>query len=218
VSELNKNGLIKFAALGWMGLLKDLARQRPEALGFYREALKCDTGESMDYRSLRILMDRKWIEERLKEPFTLEATIKIPSQPTPEQLVKLVQGLNWTAEGKTPFLVYRRAKDLGIGDPDFWLKLGLLLFDSGYYTESYISLEKILGLNSPELDKFTALTWMGHLLDLQGQRAKAVEHYRKALEHDSGGAMEHGQYRIIINRQWVEDRIKTPFVWKKRPA
>jgi tetratricopeptide (TPR) repeat protein len=217
VSKLHKDGLVKFAALGWMGLLKDLLGQRPEALTYYRDALKYDSGEPMNHWSLRIQMDRKWVEERMKEPFTLESRVEIPALPTPAQLAKIIRDLNWTGEGKTPFLVYRKAKNLEIGDADFWLKLGLLLFDSGYYPEAFISLEKILGLKSPELDKFTALTWMGHLLDLQGQRARAVEYYQKALEHDSGGAMQHGQYGMTINRQWVEERLKTPFSLQKKP-
>lgn len=40
VSGLPKDGLEKFAALGWMGLLKDLLGKRTEALEYYQEALK----------------------------------------------------------------------------------------------------------------------------------------------------------------------------------
>jgi hypothetical protein len=52
-----------------MGLLKDLMGKRPEALRYYQEALKFDTGESMRHEQFRIQMDKKWLEDRLKKPF-----------------------------------------------------------------------------------------------------------------------------------------------------
>jgi tetratricopeptide (TPR) repeat protein len=39
VSSLQGEGLEKFSALGWMGLLKDLLGKRPEALKYYQRAL-----------------------------------------------------------------------------------------------------------------------------------------------------------------------------------
>jgi tetratricopeptide (TPR) repeat protein len=216
VSNLHRGGLEKFAALGWMGLLKDLLGKRKEALTYYREALGYDTGVPMNHSSLRIRMDRQWLEDRLKKPFSLETQVEIPPQPTPEELAEVVESLNWTREGRTPLLVYERAKRLRISDDQFWLKLGLLLYDSGFYPQSFAAFEKILGLESPELLRFTALTWMGQLQDLRGQRASAVGYYTKALEHDTGLTMTHSQYGLKINRAWVEERLKTPFSRKKR--
>jgi tetratricopeptide (TPR) repeat protein len=215
VSNLQRDGLEKFAALGWMGLLKDLLGQRSKALTYYQEALSFDTGESMSHGQFRIKMDKKWIEDRLKTPFTIESTVEIPSQPTADQLVKIVDDLNWTREGKTPLLVFEKVKTLLISEPNFWLKLGLLLFDSGYYPQSFGAFEKLSALAPSELLKFTALVWMGHLMDLQGKREKALEYYRKAVEHDPGSTMTHSQYGMKINRRWVEERLERPFVWKK---
>ncbi|OGD24513.1 MAG: hypothetical protein A2Y69_13425 [Candidatus Aminicenantes bacterium RBG_13_59_9] len=59
-------------ALGWMGLLKDLLGRRPEALTYYREALRFDTGQSMRFDQFKIRMDKDWLEERLKKPFVRE--------------------------------------------------------------------------------------------------------------------------------------------------
>jgi tetratricopeptide (TPR) repeat protein len=72
VFALETDRKAKFAAQGWLGLLKDLIGEREEALGHYREALKYDTGESMEHGWLRIRMDRKWVEKRLKTPFSWE--------------------------------------------------------------------------------------------------------------------------------------------------
>jgi tetratricopeptide (TPR) repeat protein len=216
VSQLQADGLFKFAALGWMGLIKDLLGERQQAVVNYKEALKYDTGEQVGYSWLRIQMNRKWLEDRLKTPFKMETTVEIPAQPTAEQLMEIVDDLNWEWEGKTPFLIYEKAENLNIDKYDFWLKLAVLLFDSGYYPEAFTGFEKVFELESSKLVKFTALTWMGHLKDLLGEREEAIEYYTQALEYDTGETMRHDQFRMRINREWVEKRLKVPFTWKKR--
>ncbi|MGB7296022.1 MAG: tetratricopeptide repeat protein [Candidatus Aminicenantales bacterium] len=215
VSSFHPDGEEKFAALGWLGLLQDLQGRRADALIHYREAFKHDTGEPMEHRYLRVRIDRPWLEDRLKTPFTIESTVEIPAQPTADQLIQIVDDLNWTREGKTPLLVLEKAKTLTISDHNFWLKLGLLLFDSGSYPQSFSAFDKLSDLAPSDLIKFTALVWMGQLMDLQGQREKALEYYRSALEHDPGSAMTHSQYGMTLDRRWVEERLERPFVWKK---
>jgi tetratricopeptide (TPR) repeat protein len=160
-------------------------------------------------------MDKKWLEERLKKPFSLQTTVEIPAKPTAAELIEIVNGLNWSNEGRTPLAVFEKAKTLSIPDSLFWLKIGLLLFDSGSYGQSFSAFEKVMQVDSSGLFKFTALVWMGHLMDLQKQRDRAVEYYRKALELDTGETMTHSQFGMGINRAWVEERLRTPFVWKK---
>ena len=215
VTKLEKDGLTKFAALGWMGLLKDLQGKRPEALKYYQEAFKYDTGESIQHDQFKIKMDKKWVEDRLRTPFSLQTNVEIPAKPTADDLIKIADGLNWTNEGKAPLLVFEKTKGLTISDVHFWLKMGLLLFDGGHYTESFHAFDQVFTLDSSALLKFTALVWMGHLMDLKKQRDKAIEYYKKALEYDTGETMTHSQYGMRINRQWIEERLKTPFIWKK---
>ncbi len=216
VFTLTKDEITKFAAQGWLGLLKDLMGEREEAIAHYRAALKHDIGEPMGHSWLRITMDRKWIEDRLKIPFTTETLVDMPSQPTADQLQEIVESLNWKREGRTPLVVYEKAKDLGIDSRGFWFKLGMLLFDSGYYPEAYVAMEKVSRMEIPELYKFAAYTWMGHLKDLMGDREEAIKYYKLALEHDEGTTMRHDQFRMQINRKWIEQRLKIPFTWKKR--
>jgi tetratricopeptide (TPR) repeat protein len=208
--------ITKFASLAWLGLLKDLMGEREDAIAYYQEALKHDTGEPMSHSGLRITMDRQWVEERLKTPFTFETLVDMPAQPTAEQLEKIVDNLNWSREGKTPYMIYEKAENFDITSRAFWFKLGLLLFDSGYYPEAFVAMEKVSGMDISELYKFTSYTWMGHLKDLMGEREEAVKYYNLALEHDEGVTMRHDQFRLKINRSWVEKRLKTPFTWKKR--
>ena len=75
ISTLETDADTKFASFGWLGLLKDIMGERKEALGYYRRALDHDTGESMSHSWLRINMDKEWIEERLKTPFTFETLV-----------------------------------------------------------------------------------------------------------------------------------------------
>jgi tetratricopeptide (TPR) repeat protein len=216
IASLTTDGKTKFAAFGWLGLLKDILGERQEALGYYRKALDLDTGESMSHSWLRINMNKEWVEERLKSPFSLETLVDIPSQPTSEELQKIVDELNWKNEGKTPYLVYERAQGLNIGNRSFWFKLGMLLFDSGYYPEAFTAMEKVSEMETSELYIFTAYAWMGQLKDLMGEREEALKYYKRALDHDTGDTMTHSQFRMRINRAWVEKRLETPFTWKQR--
>jgi tetratricopeptide (TPR) repeat protein len=215
VAALEKDGLDKFAALGWLGLLADLRGRRAEAVARYRDALRYDTGQAMRHDQYRLTMDRKWLEDRLKKPFSKTAAVDIPAKPTAQQLTEIVEGLDWTRQGKTPLLIYEKTRELTISDPNFWLKLGLLLFDGGNYPQSFRAFEEIRSLDSPPLLKFAALVWMGQLRDLQGQRDEALEDYRDALKEDPGIAMRHSQYGMTIDRRWVEERLRTPFVRRK---
>jgi tetratricopeptide (TPR) repeat protein len=215
VSGLNPDGLEKFAALGWMGLLNDLLGKRFEALKYYQEALKFDTGESMRHDHFKIILDKKWFEDRLKKPFSLQTEVEIPEKPTADELIKIADELNWTKEGQTPLLVFNKAKNQTIPSVHFWLKMGMMLFDGSHYPQSLHAFGQVLTLDSSELLKFTALVWMGQLMDVQKQREKAIEYYKQALEHDTGETMTHSQYGMRINRQWVDERLRQPFVRKK---
>src|SRR4030042_1946051 len=163
----------------------------------------------MRHDQFRIQMDKKWLEDRLKKPFSLQTAVEIPAKPTADALIKIVDDLNWAKEGKTPLLVFAKARNLAISDVHFWLEMGLCLFDSGGFPQSFHAFDQVFTLDSSALLKFTALVWMGQLMDLQKQREKAVEYYKKALEHDTGETMTHSQYGMRINRQWVEERLKT---------
>jgi tetratricopeptide (TPR) repeat protein len=216
VAGLKTDPVITFAVQGWLGLLEDLRGRRAAALDHYRKALSLDTGKSMSHRNLRIRIDRKWVEERLASPFSWQTVIAIPAQPTLQELRAILDKLGWTREGKTPYLIYGKAKSLVLDDVDFWFKLGMLLFDSGFYGESLDAFGKTIAGKPSPIYLFAAWTWRGHLLDLLGRRDEALSSYRKALEHDPGSSMQHSQYRMRIDRRWVETRLRSPFSWKKK--
>jgi len=60
----------RFFALVWKGHVLDLLGRRPEAIAAYREALAEPGNPSMRHDQYGIVIDKKWVEERLATPFT----------------------------------------------------------------------------------------------------------------------------------------------------
>jgi tetratricopeptide (TPR) repeat protein len=61
--------VIRFASLVWMGHLNDLKNNRKEAIALYRKALDAYPGFPVQHDNWKIVIDQKWIEERIKIPF-----------------------------------------------------------------------------------------------------------------------------------------------------
>jgi hypothetical protein len=59
-----------FGAQVWIGLINDLLGNRGAAVAAYREALRNDPGWKLQHDQYGLRIDRAWIEERLKTPFT----------------------------------------------------------------------------------------------------------------------------------------------------
>ncbi len=204
----------RFGALGWRGILADLRGRRAEALGFYRAALAIAPDRPVRHDPFKITMDRAWVEERLKKPFAPGEKARVPERPTATQLVDFVDALGWEKEGETPLLVYRKAAGLAIKDARFWLKLGLLLYDSRADKEGLAAFLRMAELETSGMMAFTARVWQGHMNDLLRNRSAALECYRAALKLDPGTAMKHSQWGMTIDRAWVEERLRTPFTRK----
>ncbi|MGA2532748.1 MAG: hypothetical protein ABSG19_06880 [Candidatus Aminicenantales bacterium] len=67
--EFDRSKINSFGALVWMGITKDLLDERDAAIGFYLEALKQDTGRTMQHDQYSLRINKAWVEERLKTPF-----------------------------------------------------------------------------------------------------------------------------------------------------
>lgn len=156
------------------------------------------------------------LKEAILDPDGKLAMIKTPLSMTPEELTDLISQLPWEGAGESALDAFKRAKSVKLDDAYPWYRLGLILFGGGYYQESFDAFKKANELNLTGLRRFTALVWMGHLLDLQGNRAEALKYYLEALRFDTGQTMRHDQWELQINRQWVEERLKTPFKWGKK--
>jgi len=156
------------------------------------------------------------LKEAILDPDNKLALLETPLEATTEELSEIISLLPLTGAGEDALRAYTRARSLKFDNVRSWFKLGLTLFDGGYYKESFNAFEKLLELNPPQLRHFAALVWMGHLHDLFGNREEALKYYNEALKRDTGGTMQHDQLGMKINRQWVEERLKTPFKWGKK--
>ena len=147
------------------------------------------------------------LREVVIEPDGAVALAEAP--PTQRELVARVNQMPWTGAGEAALEAFRQACDLKNEDPGIWFKLGLTLYDGRHYPEALDAMMRVPGSDSDW--RFGSLVWQGHLLDLLGRRAEAVARYEEALKVPGAQSMRHDQYNLVINKQWVEERLKTPF-------
>jgi tetratricopeptide (TPR) repeat protein len=129
--------------------------------------------------------------------------------PPQRELTAWVGRMPWTGTPRAALEAYREARELKIDDTDTWAKLGMLLYDAQNYLEALEAMTE--AARSDSSWRFAALVWQGHLLDLLGRRTEAVMRYQEALKIPGSPSMEHSQYNLIIDKQWVQERLKTPF-------
>ena len=151
----------------------------------------------------------------LKE-VVIEADGKVALAEAPTQaqrkLTEEVRQMPWTGVGKAALESYQQAREMKIHDAGFWVKLGLLLYDGRYYQEALDAMMRLADVaGDGSAWRFAAIVWQGQLLDLLGRRDEAVARYQEALKMPGSPSMSHDQYHLVLNKQWVEERLKTPF-------
>jgi tetratricopeptide (TPR) repeat protein len=213
--SLKTDPLWKFGARGWLGIIEDLKGHRAAALAHYKAALAIAPDRPLRHDQFHITFDKAWLGEWMKRPFTRESIKQVPDHPTASQLSDVVNAIGWGNGGETPILVYRKAAEMTIDDGPFWFRLGLLLFDTGRYRESLEAFTKGTTLEKEGARAFASRVWQGHMNDLLGNRAAAVAAYKDALAIDPGLSYEHNQWKMVLNRDYVGERLATPFTWKK---
>lgn len=139
------------------------------------------------------------------EPDSAVAVVDAPL--TGAKLMAKIRQMPWTGAGSDALEAYRKAVELKVDDVATRGKLVMMLYDGKYYDEA---LELVAPLEESNW-RFMALVWRGHLLDLLGRRAEAVARYQEALKMPGSPNMTHSQYKMTINKDWVKERLKTPF-------
>ncbi len=109
---------------------------------------------------------------------------------------------------------YRKAVESKMTDASTWFTLGIKLFTNGYNDQAYKSFSN--ATDSSFAICFASYVWMGHIKDIQNQRKEAIIFYQKALTLYPGFPMQHDQWNLIIDKTWIEERMKTPFLGVKQ--
>lgn len=131
---------------------------------------------------------------------------------------EFVQVLPWIGSGDHAMLILDSLlarENMGESLSWFaWFKLGILLFDGGYYKESLPAFKQSVQQSDVPDFMMASLVWKGHMHDLLGNRDQALEYYNRALGFPEHTKVTHSQYNIIINRTWILNRLDEPFFGK----
>jgi tetratricopeptide (TPR) repeat protein len=158
---------------------------------------------------------RSPLKEALLDPAKKLALVVPPPKSDSKVLGQALQ-LPWSGAGEKALELFKQAKQFQ-ADVEVWFKLGLNLYDGGYYPEALESFRRINTTPNKDIKgELVSLVWQGHILDILKQRDAALECYHKALDLYSDSSlssfkMRHDQWSMVIDREWVEKRIKQPF-------
>ena len=61
-----------FVTIVWLGHMNDLKGNREEAIKYYKSALENDYNSTTEHGQFGLYINKKWIEEKLKTPFTFD--------------------------------------------------------------------------------------------------------------------------------------------------
>jgi len=152
------------------------------------------------------------LKEVRLDPANKLAMVVPPPSLNEQELSKKIKQLPWTGAGKNALNVFNKVKESNSSNPGSWFKLGLTLYDGQYYKEALEAFQRTHELSEKASYRYpVSLVWQGHLLDLLGQRKEALICYEKVLKESKDFQIQHDQYKMVINREWVEKRIKQPF-------
>jgi tetratricopeptide (TPR) repeat protein len=145
------------------------------------------------------------LKDAVIEPDSAVALVQAPL--TQVKLMAKIRQMPWTGVGAAALETYRQAQEMKIEDTNTRCKLSLILYDARYYQPA---LDAMTQLENTDF-RFASLVWQGHLLDLLGRRAEAVTRYEEALKMTGSPNMQHSQYDMKIDKEWVAQRLKSPF-------
>jgi len=127
-----------------------------------------------------------------------------------EKLEAMISGLPW--QGYDPLELsecFEQARQTEGVAEDAWFKLGLLLYDNGEYENSRLAFSRA---NTTDFQlRYAAMVWLGHLCDIHNNRHEAFYWYKKALAHYNGIAVQHDQWGLQLDKNWIRARISQPF-------
>ncbi len=124
-----------------------------------------------------------------------------------------VSDIPWNNAGKEARDRYEKFVAMRLGSPNLWTELGLKLVGAGFWDEALDSFSRSETLAGEDPSRVIAVIWEGHIYDVMGERDKALAAYTLALKTlMEDYSSRHDQWNITLNRSWIEERLKDPFV------
>lgn len=155
------------------------------------------------------------LKEVILDPFKRLAMLDEPLPVNLEELSDRVKELSYSGSWNQGIELYKKALVLDCPDYEIWFKLGMIVFEGGYFEEAFNCFEKMRKIDTPEVYEWVAVVWQGNIRDAQGRREEAVEFYREALGMAEGKpVIKHDQFGIQTSREWIEQRLASPYGWK----
>ncbi|MBN1997351.1 hypothetical protein JW935_07360, partial [candidate division KSB1 bacterium] len=108
------------------------------------------------------------------------------------ELKEKISRLPWSNAGGKAVELFNQAQEIKLKDFRSWYKLGLALFNSGNDEKVLYSMQQAY---ESDPNDFGTIVWLGHMHDLKGEREKAIEYYKLALQKDTGETLRHDQWR-----------------------
>ena len=141
-----------------------------------------------------------------------EEQAKVDRYAQHEKLIASFNQLPYEGSSAAVLAFYNQVKGTPVLEPHIWFSLGVKLFGNGYMDEAWKAFSRA---NQPgDMIRSGALVWLGHLNDLKGNREEAVKRYKQALELYPGFPAQHDNWHILLDENWIKERIKSPFTIK----
>ncbi len=179
--------------------------------------VRFEDGSSQEAWSNRLLsrqtlkfVSRTPLWEAQVDPLGLLPIVK-PLSALVDDPEELIAALPWTGAGANALLAFERCVEACRPDSQAWFKLAMMLFDGEHYEESFLAFENAFHAFDNPAFRAATLVWRGHLLDLAGDRDRALEYYSRAYDLPFERGVTHSQYDMTIDGAWIRERLETPF-------
>lgn len=153
------------------------------------------------------------LEKAVLDP---EKKLAMLENPLPKISNKAAEVISVGWDAKDSYEVYQKIKDEDIASTGIWYRLGMHLYEKKHFNEAFHCFKKVSELGTSVFAGFASLSCMGIIKDLLGEREEALVYYKEALKYDTEESFRLPWSRTRIDRQWIEERLKTPFKLKMK--
>jgi len=181
--------------------------------GFTKATFRVIPGEVHQYKKFDVfgIID-SWITSGFTSTdfkISPEEQAKADKYAQQEELLSSFNKLPYEGSSSAVLDYYNKVKNTSALEPNMWFSLGVKLFGNGYVKEARDAFSRA---DQPgDMIQSAALVWLGHLDDLEGKRDEAVQLYQEALKLYPGFPVQHDNWHILLNEEWIQERIVTPF-------